>query len=91
MRIFLQSAAVAGMFGLTLVSAQAGETLDRVMKNKVLVEVTDQAYPPFSYLNDKGEMDGFDIDVSKEVAKRLGVEYKVETPSWEIITAGNWK
>jgi polar amino acid transport system substrate-binding protein len=91
MKILLQSAVIAGMFGLSLASAQAGETLDRVMKNKVLVEVTDQAYPPFSYLNDKGEMDGFDIDVSKEVAKRLGVDYKVETPSWAIITAGNWK
>jgi polar amino acid transport system substrate-binding protein len=79
------------VIGLSLASAHAGETLDRVMKNKVLVEVTDQAYPPFSYLGDNGEMVGFDIDVSKEVAKRLGVEYKVETPSWEIITAGNWK
>jgi polar amino acid transport system substrate-binding protein len=91
MKIFLQSAVIAGMLGLSLASAQAGETLDRVMKNKVLVEVTDQAYPPFSYLGDKGEMVGFDIDVSKEVAKRLGVDYKVETPSWAIITAGNWK
>jgi polar amino acid transport system substrate-binding protein len=91
MKILLQSAVIAGMLGLSLASAQAGETLDRVMKNKVLVEVTDQAYPPFSYLNDKGEMDGFDIDVSKEVAKRLGVDYKVETPSWAIIAAGTWK
>lgn len=71
-------------------AALAGETLDRVMKNKLLVEVTDQAYPPFSYINDSGEVVGFDIDISKEIAKRLGVEYKVETPSWEIIVAGNW-
>ena len=71
-------------------AALAGETLDRVMKNKLLVEVTDQAYPPFSYIDDSGEVVGFDIDISKEIAKRLGVEYKVETPSWEIIVAGNW-
>lgn len=71
-------------------AALAGETLDRVMKNKMLVEVTDQAYPPFSYIDDSGEVVGFDIDISKEIAKRLGVEYKVETPSWEIIVAGNW-
>lgn len=75
--------------GLTT-AALAGETLDRVMKNKVLVEVTDQAYPPFSYIDETGEVVGFDIDISKEIAKRLGVEYKVETPSWEIIVAGNW-
>lgn len=86
--------AAAAAFGCVMAgaaSAQAGETLDRVMKNKLLVEVTDQAYPPFSFLNDKGEMDGFDIDVAKEFARRLGVDIKVETPSWAIITAGNWK
>jgi polar amino acid transport system substrate-binding protein len=71
-------------------AGMAGETLDRVMKNKMLVEVTDQAYPPFSYIDDSGQMVGFDIDISKEIAKRLGVGYKVDTPSWEIIVAGNW-
>lgn len=69
----------------------AGETLDRVMKNKVMIETTDRAYPPFSYIDEKGEVIGFDIDVAKEFAKRLGVDMKTETPSWEIITAGNWK
>jgi polar amino acid transport system substrate-binding protein len=39
----------------------------------MLVEVTDQAYPPFSFVNDKGEVEGFDIDIAKEFAKRLGV------------------
>ena len=82
----LTPALLAGFASATL----AGETLDRVMKNKVLVEVTDQAYPPFSYINESGEVVGFDIDISKEIAKRLGVDYKVETPSWEIIVAGNW-
>ncbi len=35
-------------------------------------------------------MDGFDVDVAREVAKRLGVEVEFVTPSWDIITAGNW-
>jgi polar amino acid transport system substrate-binding protein len=91
MKRIVAAAAAFGCVMAGIASAQAGETLDRVMKNKVLVEVTDQAYPPFSFLNDKGEMDGFDIDVAKEFAKRLGVDIKVETPSWAIITAGNWK
>ncbi len=82
---------VGGLLASMISTAHAGETLDRIMKNKVLVEVTDQAYPPFSYIDDKGEVVGFDVDIAREVAKRLGVELKVETPSWEIITAGNWK
>ncbi|MDH6233612.1 polar amino acid transport system substrate-binding protein [Mesorhizobium soli] len=91
MKRIVAAAAALGCVMAGVASAQAGETLDRVMKNKVLLEVTDQAYPPFSFMNDKGEMDGFDIDVAKEFAKRLGVDFKVETPSWAIITAGNWK
>jgi polar amino acid transport system substrate-binding protein len=71
--------------------AQAGDTLDRVMRKQLLIDVTDQAYPPFSKLDEKGEMVGFDIDVAREIAKRLGVDMKVETPSFEILAAGRWK
>ena len=71
--------------------AEAGETLDRVMKNKQLVLSSDAAYPPQSFLNDNNEMDGFDVDVAKEIAKRMGVELTIITPAWEVITAGNWK
>jgi polar amino acid transport system substrate-binding protein len=91
MRKVVGMLSLAGAFIAALAtSGYAGQTLDRVMKNKMLVEVTDQAYPPFSFVNDKGEVEGFDIDIAKEFAKRLGVGLKVETPSWEIIVAGNW-
>lgn len=92
MRLTFTLAALGLTAAMTWNSAAfAGETLDRVMKNKVMIETTDRAYPPFSYIDDKGEVIGFDIDVAKEFAKRIGVDMKTETPSWEIITAGNWK
>ncbi len=70
--------------------ASAGEVLDRVMQTKTLTMSSDAAYPPQSFLNDKNEFEGFDIDVGREIAKRLGVELEIITPAWEIITAGNW-
>ncbi|WP_259782990.1 transporter substrate-binding domain-containing protein [Aestuariispira ectoiniformans] len=83
---------VGAMIALAPVtSAMAGATLDRVLENKTLVLSSDAAYPPQSFLNDDNEMDGFDIDVGREIAKRLGVELKIITPAWEVITAGNWK
>ena len=36
------------------------------------------------------EVEGFDIDTANEIAKRLGVEPCYVTPSWDLITAGNW-
>jgi polar amino acid transport system substrate-binding protein len=89
-KLLVASVLVPALLAGWVPTSTAGETLDRVMKNKMLVEVTDQAYPPFSYIDESGEVVGFDIDISKEIAKRLGVGYKVETPSWEIIVAGNW-
>jgi polar amino acid transport system substrate-binding protein len=71
-------------------AAQAGETLDRVMQNKKLVMSTDPEYPPQSALNAANEFEGFDIDVGREIAKRLGVEIEFVTPGWDVITAGNW-
>jgi polar amino acid transport system substrate-binding protein len=64
--------------------------LERVLERGVLVVSTDPFYPPQSFLNDDGEMDGFDVDVAKEVARRLGVEVEFATPDWDQITAGNW-
>jgi polar amino acid transport system substrate-binding protein len=51
---------------------------------------TDANYAPQSFLNDKGELEGFDISVAKEVAKRLGVKVEFVTPDWDLITAGKW-
>jgi len=55
-----------------------------------IVMSTDPEYPPQSALATDGSYEGFDIDVGTEIAKRLGVEIKFETPSWEAITAGSW-
>jgi polar amino acid transport system substrate-binding protein len=71
-------------------SADAAEVLDRVMSNGVLVMSTDPEYPPQSSLEESNEFVGFDIDVGKEIAERLGVEIEFVTPSWDVITAGNW-
>ncbi len=84
---------LTSVMALTLLvpfTAQAGATLDRVMSTKILTMSSDPAYPPQSFLNDKNEMSGFDVDVGHEIAKRMGAELKIVTPAWEIITAGNW-
>ena len=71
-------------------SIQAGEVLDRVMSKGVLVMSTDPEYPPQSSLDENNEFVGFDIDVGRQIADRLGVKVEFVTPSWDVITAGNW-
>ncbi len=86
---------VAGIFAgaMTLAAAHsafAGETLDRVMGKKEMVVATNASWPPQSFLNDANELVGFDIDVAREIAKRLGVEVRFETPDWATLTGGRW-
>ena len=85
-------AAIAAVFGLGLMAggAQAGTTLDRIMSSGKMVLAVDSDYPPFSFLGSDNEMTGFDVAVSSEVARRLGVELEVVTPGWDVITAGHW-
>ncbi|MEH7911981.1 transporter substrate-binding domain-containing protein [Rhizobium laguerreae] len=71
--------------------AQAGATLDRVMEKKAMVVATNSGWPPQSYLDDSNQMVGFDIDVSREIAKRLGIEISFETPDWATLTGGRWQ
>lgn len=75
---------------LLAVPGHAGTTLDRVSKSGELRGVLLESYPPFSFLNSKNQLDGFDVDVVKAVAKKLNVKLKLDTPSWEVISAGKW-
>jgi polar amino acid transport system substrate-binding protein len=68
----------------------AGETLDQVLAKKIVVVIVEPGYPPFSFLNDRKELDGFDVDVAKAVAGRLGVALRIDTPSCETTNVGNW-
>ena len=43
----------------------------------------DDAFPPMGFENEDLEIVGFDIDVAKEVCKRMGVELKLQPISWD--------
>ena len=74
----------------TLHAASAG-MLEDVMSKQELSVSTSLEYAPQSFLNEKGEFVGFNIDVAKEVAKRLGVTPKFVTPRWDWVVAGKWR
>lgn len=91
MKKFITGLALGAAALAMTTAAHAGATLDRVMERKAMVVATNSGWPPQSYLDDNNEMVGFDIDVSKEIAKRLGVEVSFETPDWATLTGGRWQ
>jgi ABC-type amino acid transport substrate-binding protein len=64
--------------------------LAQVCEAGVIIVSTDPAYPPQSFLNEAGEYEGFDIDVAREIATRLGVEVEFTDPTFDAVVAGNW-
>jgi polar amino acid transport system substrate-binding protein len=53
----------------------------------------DDAFPPMGFRDENNEIVGFDIDLAKEAASRLGVEVKFQPISWdakgEELNSGN--
>lgn len=70
--------------------AYAGDVLDHVISSKTLTVAVGTDWGPISHLDEKHELVGYDVDISKEIAKSLGVEVKFVTPGWDVITAGKW-
>ena len=70
--------------------ATAGDMLARIKKDGVIRVGTDPNYAPQSFQKSDGTFDGFDVAVANEIAKRLGVTAKFETPDFSVVEAGNW-
>jgi polar amino acid transport system substrate-binding protein len=71
--------------------AWAGTTLERVKRSGVLNDVLVNTYPPFGFIDAGNELAGFDVDVARAFAAKLGITLKLATPAWETIVSGRWR
>lgn len=58
-------------------------SLDDIKAKGKLVLGLDDSFPPMGFQDENQEIVGFDIDVAKEVCKRMGVELVLQPISWE--------
>ena len=65
-------------------SVYAG-ALDDVKSAGKFVFGLEVGYKPFEFMDDSGNLVGYDIDVSKEIAKRLGVEAEPQDTNWSTV------
>jgi len=54
-------------------------------EEKVYINGIDANYPPFSFINPKGEPDGFDIKAIDWIAKEMGFKVQHQPTQWESI------
>lgn len=77
-----------GFFAMAAPTPAAADDLERVRDRGVLRVALSGVYPPFSMTNDQNQVVGFDVDIAKEIANRIGVEAEIITTAWDGILAG---
>ena len=88
-KIFAMIAAVACAAILTACNdqkaeskIQADESFNKVKAAGVFVLGLDDSFPPMGFRDDANEIVGYDIDLAKEVASRLGLKFRAQPISW---------
>lgn len=64
------------------------DVLAKVKEEGTLVIGTEGTYPPFTFHDASGELTGFDVEIAREVAERLGVEAEFLETQWDAMFAG---
>ncbi|MBB6098764.1 polar amino acid transport system substrate-binding protein [Deinobacterium chartae] len=83
MKRFIGAVAAAMLLGTALATSVAD-----VKKKGVLVLGTDPQFAPFEFTNDKGEIQGFEIDLAQAIAKDLGVRLEIRSVGFGALMPG---
>ena len=59
----------------------------KTIKEGILTIATEGTYAPFSYYDDKNELKGYDVDIAREVAKKLNLKIEFLTAPWDAMLA----
>ena len=91
-RLLLLAAASAALYGCSKTEAPAGATTASAapaaasapapaLPAKIVIGLDDN-FPPMGFRDEKGQLVGFDIDMAREAAKRLGIEAEFKPIDW---------
>lgn len=65
---------------LVPVIAMSQDTISSVPK--IIVYGGDEAFPPYEFLNKNGKPEGFNIDLIRAIARKIGLKVKIELGPW---------
>ena len=69
------------------VGAFGESSLEQIKKDGVIKVATEGTYSPYSFHDEKNELVGYDVEVAKAVAAKLGVEVQFVEAPWDAMLA----
>lgn len=86
-KLLFTTALLTGAIAFSTFS-HAGEIADRVEKTKTLLVGTEGTYAPFTFHDKSGKLTGFDVEVIRKVAEKLGLKVEFKETQWDAMYAG---
>lgn len=82
-------AAVSAIFASGSKEANfSGDMLARIKQRGGIIIAMEGTWAPWTYHDESGELVGYDVEVGKEIAKRLGVSARFTEGEWDGLLAG---
>lgn len=81
--VLLPIAIISSGDGTRNIVPEKDVSLQSILDRGSMVFGYDEEFPPMSFTDDKGKGVGFDIDMSREICSRLGVEFVARPILWE--------
>lgn len=69
-------------------SATAGPLLESINNKGTITVGTEGTYAPFTYHDQSGKLTGYDVEVTRAVAQKLGVQVDFKETQWDAMLAG---
>src|SRR5690606_8717594 len=88
MKRILTFLAAGALSLLAIAPSRAGADLDNIKQSGVFRIGTEGTYAPFTFHDANNQLVGFDVEIGREVAKRLGVEAQFLEGKWDGLIAG---
>lgn len=72
---------------LAAVAALSAASLDEIKKAGVIKIATEGVYKPYSYHDEKDELVGYDVEIARAVAEKIGVKAQFIEAPWDALLA----
>ena len=69
--------AAAGALSIAVAPVAGARTLEEITASKKLIVGVNPTLPPLGIFNAKNEIDGFDVDIAREIASKMGLQLEI--------------